>query len=382
MCIRDRYTVSTSSQILFYNPINVAGKTASTTTFVTYYTYEDNTITEIISTGSQKTLYLTEIIQPNQNYSHVKLQSYRIENGNENNIWEYVLPIQNITSSSVTVNFDGTLPDSYFRASLGKTLVNYRSNFIGSSNINVINTLKVNRVESFQSPRFSLLDKKVTVLRDLQPNNNFSSATYGQPKIKVAADKTFISTINITTTAAQVVFLEPVVISGNDLSTSTFVSTFINEYDILRSFNSTSSLITFYFNRTVGVTSDYTVARFTNFIWYDFTTTIVNVTSQSVTIVNPLTQPLPNGGLSAYLGKVWPGQTYRSITYDPALQIPNISTTKIKFNLGTLTSLEIPRQGKVQSSTVLRSDVAVNRFLTNIFKNIPQVRGERNSDPH
>jgi len=377
------YSITTSTELLYYNYINL-GRVASTTTFVSYYTFESNTITQIVSTGSQKVFYFSENINPALNFSSVHIQGYRTEATGENVVFDLTFPIASVTTNTLVINYIDPLPDLLYRASLGKTFVTQKSNYSGNNSVSVVNKLKSSYfAEGYSRPQFSFLDKKITVLKDLQPNNNFSIGNYGQAKIKVAADRTYASVITVTTATPQLVYLEPVSVSGTDRSTSTFVSYFINESDIVRTFNSTSSLITLYFNRTVGVTSDYTVARFTNFINYDFTTTIVSVNSQSVTILNPVSQPLPNGGLTAYLGKVWSGQSYRNVVNDSALQIPTISSARIAIvRLAFLGTVESPSSGRLKSSIVLRSETVDTKISANLFRAIPQVRGDRTSEPH
>ena len=381
------YTTTTGTETIFYNPIGL-GRIASTTTFVTYYIYENNTIRSIYSTGTQKVFNFSESINPAVGFNSVRIQGYRFETVGENVILDITLPIAAITTNTIAVNFPEPFPDLLYRASLGKTFTTYSQIFSGTSSVSLINPFKTSVVENNQRPSaLGQMNKTLTVLRDLQPNNNFQIGNYGQAKIRLAGDRTYVSTTTISTSAAQLIYLDPVPISGTNRSTSTFVSYYISEEQVFRTFNSTSANITLYFDRTVQVTSDYTVARFTNFINYDFTTTIVSVNSQSVTIVNPLllTQTLPNGGLTVYLGKVWPGETFRRITNDSALQIPGINRLRapsLAPSVG-INGIEIPTTvAKLTSNTPLRYISNINRFTVTPVRTVTSLRAERNADPH
>ena len=381
------YTITTGSETIFYNAIGL-GRIASTTTFVTYYVYENNTIQSIYSTGTQKVFNFSEGVNPSLGFTSVRIQGYRFETVGENVIFDITLPIAAITTNTIAVNFPEPFPDLLYRASLGKTFTTFSQRFSGTNAVTLINPFKTPVVENNQRPpALGQINKRLTVVRDLQPTNNFQIGNYGQTKIRLAGDRTFISTTTVSTTSAQLIYLEPVAISGNNRSTSTFVSYYISEEQAFTTFNSTSVNITLYFDRTVQVTADYTVARFTNFINYEFTTTIVSVNSQSVTIVNPqlLTQTLPNGGLTVYLGKVWPGQVFRRVTNDSALQIPGINLLKIPSlpTSNRFGGIEIPTTvAKLNVNTPLRYISNINRFTVTPVRVINSLRAERNADPH
>lgn len=381
------YSITTGTETIFYSPVGL-GRIASTTTFVTYYIYENNTISSIYSTGTQKVFNFSENINPSLGFSNVRIQGYRFETVGENIIFDITLPIFAITTNTISVNFPQPFPDLLYRASLGKIFTTFSQVFSGTNSVSLINPYKTPVIENNQRPAsLGQMNKPITVVRDLQPTNNFTIGNYGRIKIKVAGDRTYVSTTTISTSAAQLIYLDPVAISGTNRSTSTFVSYYISEDQVFRTFNSTSANIILYFDRTVQVTADYTVARFTNFINYEFTTTIVSVSSQSVTIVNPLlaTQTLPNGGLTVYLGKVWPGETFRRITNDSALQTAGINrlrTPAIAPSVG-IQGIEIPTTVAKLSSTIpLRYISNINRLTATPVKIITSLRAEKNADPH
>lgn len=381
------YSTITGTETIFYSPIGL-GRIASTTTFVAYYIYENNTIRSIYSTGTQKVFNFSESINPSVGFNSVRIQGYRFETVGENIIFDITLPIAAITTNTVAVNFPETFPDLLYRASLGKTFTSFIQVFSGTNSVSLLNPYKTPVVENNQRPSgIGLMNKPVTVIRDLQPNNNFQIGNYGQVKIRLAGDRTYTSSITASTSTATLIYLDPVPISGTNRSTSTFISYYISEEQAFRTFNSTSANITLYFDRTVSVTADYTVARFTNFTNYEFTTTIVSVNSQSVTIVNPLlyTQTLPNGGLTVYLGKVWPGETFRRITNDSALQIAGINLYKVLSSPASnrFGGIEIPTSvAKLSSNNVLRYVTNINRFAVTPVRVITSLRAERNADPH
>ena len=323
------YSTITGTETIFYSPIGL-GRIASTTTFVAYYIYENNTIRSIYSTGTQKVFNFSESINPSVGFNSVRIQGYRFETVGENIIFDITLPIAAITTNTVAVNFPETFPDLLYRASLGKTFTSFIQVFSGTNSISMVNSYKTPVVENDQRPlSIGVMNKPVTVIRDLQPNNNFQIGNYGQAKIRVAGDRTYGFTTSTITYSTNTVYIDPIQISGTSQSQSDFVQYYLSDSSTLNINESTSSLLTLFLAHPIpynGQANKVKIVRYGSAFYIgdrffvantEFETVypIITYTTSSVTInISSITSiDLKLGSLAAYIGYDY--QQPNSISY-------------------------------------------------------------------
>ena len=373
--------VTTSSSLVFYDAIYASGYTGSTSSFLSTYIFDTDIISSYPFTGTVKTLYFDRNINPTANpaYTHVKLIAYyQVGNFTEIVLNETVVPLVTINTSSVSFLWSGSLPYSRYKISLGKTFGSAATSII-NNNITFIQRIESNLVQSVGVPNSNLLQKPITNVRDTVRVD--TSAKIRQFKLPVlAGDRTYVNT-NTVTTSTGILYYEPVSISGTSKTTSSFISYYLNDDGIFNTYNSTSSLITLFFDRSINSTNDFNIVTIRGLNSYLFTATIVSVTSSSVTILNPISYPLPNGNLTAVLGKTQIIQTVNKIT-DSALQIPNVNRYSVSYKTVSNYPVgvnETRLSGSLRHVTSLKQEFNQNLLKLDSFKVSVKLKAETNA---
>lgn len=375
------FSITTGTSIEFYPSISAPGRIQSTSTFVNYYELETTNFITFDSTSNIKTFFFNNFITLDPGFSHLKLIAYNLYGTTESTIFEYVAPITAINSNSISFIYVGPIPSANYKISIGKTFTTFTRTFTKTSNIGVIEYYTTELVLNATIPSISYLNKPFTVVKDFLPLP--ATGNVRQYKLPIlAGDRTYVNSL-IYNISLQLFYREPIIISGRSLSTSTFVNYYTNEFNQIQTFLTTSNYLTLYFDRTTPIIDEYTVAKITgpNF---EFSTTVVTVTSSSLTIDKPAFFEIPSGQLLVYLGRERIIEI-PAITRDSALQITNLSKFKISNNAAT-SFLKLPREldivGKLKSSAIVRGDAAANKINADKVKVVTSLRSEKNAEPH
>ncbi|NBP57596.1 hypothetical protein EBU71_13875, partial [bacterium] len=370
-------TVSNTTATLLSQIINIGGVTKSTSTFVSYYINDLDTLS--VSTQSTVTntlLFDTTVPLGNTLPTSVKLFAYQIVNGVENLKYEIVLPIVSVTSNSVSVNwevYEYRIKVQLITAVLvsGKTYNRY------SSGLSVANLQKfrADKQTVFEINQIGKLSRQYEKLFSLP--NNVTSSKFKQ-EIVIKGVERFIpqKTTIVTTSTATIVEPFAINVYGKTETTSTAVRWYYNEENILQTIPVGSNLVTLYFDGLpiYQKTSAPFIKLIAPNVNYEFIHPVISFTIDSVTIQD--TGFIPSvSGMYFYWARIGQSYTYRysdtgANPYLNSLKFVNfidgvVSTSTFrpttvnknieKFSFGT----EIPRIGKTQSIPQLRDTLQV-----------------------